>query len=176
MTIETIGGRGDTPGTTTDALRRTDKEAITMTAPASSTAIRRRASAVIAGALLLLLVAQPVLAVEWAPAIRLSSQGNYQPRILRTGPTSALTVYQRGSYAYARRSVDSGQTWSAPVQIASKIRLNFSASAYGKKVDIAYVRQVTTSTGTSNRLYYRRSLDGGATWQVSRAMTSSSSN
>jgi hypothetical protein len=148
-----------------------------MTAPARSTAIRRRASAVIAGALLLLLVAQPVLAVEWGPAIRLSSQDNYGPRILRTGPTSALTVYQRGSYAYARRSVDSGQTWSAPVQIASKLRLNFSAAAYGKRVDIAYVRQVTTSTGgTSNRLYYRQSLDGGATWQDSRAMTSSSSN
>ena len=63
-------------------------------------------------------------------------------------------MYQRGSYAYARRSVDSGKTWSAPVQIASEIRLNFSVANYGKKVDIAYVRQVTTSTGsTSNRLY-----------------------
>ena len=147
-----------------------------MTARNSSTSIRRQTRAVIAGALLLLLVAQPVLAVEWGPAIRLSSQDTFRPRILRTGPTSALTVYQRGSYAYARRSADSGKTWSAPVQIASRIRLNFSAAGYGKKVDIAYVRQVTTSTGTSNRLYYRRSLDGGVTWQDSRAMTSISSN
>lgn len=166
MTIETAAGRGDTPGTTTAGSPRPvlTKRPIKMTAPAPSTAIRRRASAVLAGALLLLLAAQPVLAVEWGPAIRLSSHDNYRPRIFRTGPTSALTVYQRGSYAYARRSVDSGKTWSAPVQIASRIRLNFSAAAYGKKVDIAYVRQVTTSTGTSNRLYYRRSIDGGATW------------
>jgi hypothetical protein len=147
-----------------------------MTAPSPSTRTRHRATAVIAGALLLLLVAQPVLAVEWGTAVRLSSHENYRPRVFRTGPTSALTVYQRGSYAYARRSVDSGRTWSAPAQIASAIRLNFSAAVYGSKVDIAYVRQVTTSTGTSNRLYYRRSLDGGATWQASRAMTSSTSN
>ena len=49
-------------------------EATTMTAaaPAPATRIRRRATAVIAAALLLLLGAQPVLAVEWGPAIRLS--------------------------------------------------------------------------------------------------------
>ncbi len=148
-----------------------------MTAPAPSNGIPRRITAVITAGLLLLLVAQPVLAVEWGDAVRLSSHENYRPRVFRTGPTSALTVYQRGSYAYARRSVDSGMTWSAPVRIASAIRLNFSVAGYGSKVDIAYVRQVTTSTGgTSNRLYYRRTLDGGATWQPSRAMTSSSSN
>ena len=147
-----------------------------MNAPSSSSRIRRSATAVLAGALLLLLAAQPVLAVEWGSDVRLSSQDNYRPRVFRTGPASALTVYQRGSNAYARRSVDSGKTWSAPVQIASRIRLNFSVAAYGKKVDIAYVRQVTTSTGTSNRLYYRRSIDGGATWQAKRAMTSSASN
>lgn len=148
-----------------------------MIAPAPVTRIPRRASALIAGALLLLLTAQPVLAVEWGTAVQLSSLENYRPRVFRTGPSSALTVYQRGSLAYARRSVDGGKTWSPPVQIASAIRVNFSAAAYGSKVDIAYVRQVTTSTGgTSNRLYYRRSLDGGATWQPSRAMTSSASN
>ena len=148
-----------------------------MTAPTPTRRFRRHATAVIAGALLLLLVAQPVLAVEWGSTARLSSLETYRPRIFRTGPSSALTVYQRGSNAYARRSVDSGKTWSAPVKIASAIRLNFSAAGYGSKVDIAYVRQVTTSTGTtSNRLYYRRSLDGGATWQASRAMTSSASN
>ena len=156
---------------------RSEYEANDMTAPTPTRRFRRHATAVIAGALLLLLVAQPVLAVEWGSTTRLSSLENYRPRIFRTGPSSALTVYQRGTNAYARRSVDSGKTWSAPVKIASALRLNFSAAGYGSKVDIAYVRQVTTSTGTtSNRLYYRRSLDGGATWQASRAMTSSSSN
>ena len=148
-----------------------------MTAPTTTHPSRRRATAIIAGALLLLLVAQPVLAIEWGSAVRLSSHDNYRPRVFRTGPASALTVYQRGSYAYARRSVDGGKTWSAPAQIASAIRVNFSAAAEDSKVDIAYVRRVTTSTGaTAYRLFYRRSLDGGATWQASRAMTSSTSN
>ncbi len=148
-----------------------------MTAPTPFTRIPRRASALIAGALLFMLAAQPVLAVEWGTAVQLSSLENYRPRVFRTGPTSALTVFQRGSYAYARRSVDSGKTWSSATQIASAIRVNFSAAVSGSKVDIAYVRQVTTSTGgTTYRLYYRRSLDGGATWQASRAMTSSASN
>ena len=119
-----------------------------MTGPTTTTRFRRRATSVIAGALLLLLVAQPALAVEWGSTARLSSLETYRPRIFRTGPSSALTVYQRGTNAYARRSVDSGKTWSAPVKIASAIRLNFSAAGYGSKVDIAYVRQVTTSTGT----------------------------
>ncbi len=148
-----------------------------MTPPAPTTRFRRRATAAISGALLVLLLAQPTLAVEWGSTARLSSLENYRPRVFRTGPSSALTVYQRGSNAYARRSTDGGKTWSSPLKIASAIRLNFSAAVYGSKVDIAYVRQVATSTGTmSNRLYYRRSLDGGATWQASRAMTSSTSN
>ncbi len=146
------------------------------TASTTFTAITRRAGAVVAGALLVLLVTQPVLSVEWGAAVRLSSLDNYRPRVLRTGPASALAVYQRGSNAYARRTADGGKTWSAPTEIASAIGVNVSAVAQGPRVDIAYVRHVTTSTGgTSFRLYLRQSLDGGATWLASRAMTSSSS-
>ena len=118
-----------------------------------------------------------MLAVEWGPAVQLSSKENYQPRLFRTGPEKALMVWQHGTTAYARRSVDGGTTWSAPIAIASGIRLNFAASAYGSKVDIAYVRQTTSPTGAkAYPLYYRRSLDGGATWEAPRALTSSSSN
>ena len=148
-----------------------------MTAPTPTTRFARRATTVLAGTLLVLLIAQPVFAVEWGSAVRLSANDNYQPRLFRTGPAKALMVWQRGSSAYARHSTDSGTTWSSPITIASGMRLNFAASAYGSKVDIAYVRQTTSPTGgKAYRLYYRRSLDGGATWEAPRAVTSASSN
>jgi len=141
------------------------------------TRIARHATTMVAGVLLVLLAAQPVLAVEWGPAVQLSSSENYQPRLFRTGPQRALMVWQHGTTAYARRSVDGGSTWSAPIAIASGIRLNFAASSYGSKVDIAYVRQTTSPTGgKAYPLFYRRSLDGGATWEAARALTSGSSN
>ena len=145
-----------------------------MTAPVSSTRFPRRAAAILAGALLVLLVAQPVLALTWASAVKLSSDSNYQPRIFRTGPAKALMVWQSGTSAYARRTADGGRTWSATTRIASGIRVNFAASGYGTSVDIAYVRQGTSPT--AGRLFYRRTTDGGVTWEASRAMTSSSSN
>ena len=148
-----------------------------MTAPNPTTPFARRASALLAGALLVLLVAQPVLAVTWGSAVKLSSDANYQPRIFRTGPAKALVVWQHGTSAYARRTADGGKTWSATTRIASAIRLNVAASGSGARIDIAYVRQGTSPTGgPSYRLFYRRSLDGGVTWEASRAMTSSSSN
>ena len=148
-----------------------------MTAPTPSTRFARRATAVIAGALLVLLVAQPVLAVTWGSAVKLSSDANYQPRIFRTGPAKALMVWQSGTSAFARRTADGGKTWSPTTRIASGIRVNFAASGYGTSVDIAYVRLTTSPTGApAGRLFYRRTIDGGVTWEASRAVTPSSSN
>jgi hypothetical protein len=148
-----------------------------MTAPTPNTRFARRATTIVVGALLVLLAAQPVLAVEWGSPVQLSSQENYQPRLFRTGPAKALMVWQHGSSAYARRSTNNGTTWSSPITIASGIRLNFAASANGSSVDIAYVHQTKSPTGgNAYRLYYRRSLDGGATWEDPRPLTSSSSN
>ena len=46
-------------------------------------------------------------------------------------------------------------------------------AASGKAVDLAWVRQVPGSAAM--RLYYRRSLDGGTTWQARKALTSATS-
>jgi hypothetical protein len=137
---------------------------------------RRRMSGLAGLALLLLLSAQPVLAITWGPAIRLSSSETYRPEIVRTGTSSAVAVWQRGSNAYARRTVDAGKTWSSAVTVASGLRVSISVAGAAGKVDLAYVKQVASPTGgPAYRLFYRRSLDGGATWKAAVALTSPSS-
>ena len=153
------------------------QEANTMTAPLPTTRFARRATSLIAGALLLLLVAQPVLAVEWGSAVRLSSMETYQPRLFRTGPERSL----RSTSAARPPTLGGAVTAERPGPRRSRSRpaseSTFAASAYGSKVDIAYVRQTTSPTGgKAYRLFYRRSLDGGATWETARPVTSSTSN
>ena len=136
-----------------------------------------RKLAAIAGILLVLVTAQPAsAAVTWAGDVKLASTDSFQPRILRTGAASAIAIWQRGPTAYARRTADGGKTWSARQTIASNIEFRISAASSGARVDIAYTKRYTTSTGAiARRLYYRRSADGGATWGSQRALTSTTS-
>jgi hypothetical protein len=143
----------------------------------STNTSRRRALSTLTGlVLLLVLSAQAVVALTWASPVRLASTETYRPQIVRTGSSSAIAVWQRGSNAYARRTADGGRTWSATVNVASGVRVSISVAGAGGRVDLAYVRQVASPTGGSAyRLFYRRSLDGGATWKAPVALTSASS-
>ncbi len=137
--------------------------------------LRRRSPAATAFglALALLAAAQPAFGLTWTSEARLTAYDNYRPEIVRTGPSAAVAVWQRGSNGYARRTADGGRSWSPVVRVASGIRTTLSASGAAGRVDLAYVVQVPSPAGGfAYRLYYRRSLDGGATWRAPVALTS----
>jgi hypothetical protein len=139
----------------------------------------RRASirALIAGTLLAVVLTQPAAAVTWVGESRLTATANYHPTILRTGATSAISIWQHGQNVYARRTGNGGSTWASTQTLVTGIWFNVSAASSGMNVDLAYVKQVRNADGsTSRRLYYKRSTNGGATFGSARAMTSTGSN
>jgi hypothetical protein len=136
----------------------------------------RRFAAVGAIVLVLATAQSASAAVIWAGDATLATTDTYHPRVLRTGASSAIAIWQRGTTAYARRTADGGKTWSNQQTIATGLEFRISAASSGKKVDIAYTKRFTNSSGgTARRLYYRRSADGGATWGAQRALTSTTS-
>lgn len=138
----------------------------------------RRASrplAAFAAAFLVLIVAQTALAATWVGDVRISQYENYGSELLRTGPSSAVVAWQRGSTIQVRRTIDGGKTWSAVAQRATGVT-SWATSGLGQQVDLAYVRRIVASDGSVTwRLLYRRSTDGGATWSASVALTSAAS-
>ena len=59
-----------------------------------------RMRAAIAGILLALVVTHPAAAATWSGDTQLTATGNYQPRILRTGGASAISIWQYGQNVY----------------------------------------------------------------------------
>ncbi|MFL5673240.1 MAG: sialidase family protein [Chloroflexota bacterium] len=139
--------------------------------------IDTRRLAAVAGILLVLVTAQPAAAaVTWAGDVNVATTDTYKPQILRTGASRAIAIWQRGTTAYARRTSNGGVSWSARQTIATNLEFRISAASSGARVDLAYVKRSTNSSGTVvRRVYYRRSSDGGATWGTQRALTSTSS-
>ena len=103
---------------------------------------------------------------------RLSSSTVNRPVVLRTGPSRAIALWQVGTAILSRRTLDGGTTWTPTATVTTGINLDFSASALGNYVDLAYVKKVTSNGTTSLRLYYKRSLDAGVTWQTAQRLTS----
>ena len=149
------------------------------TTTATTTTISRptRIRAAIAGVLLALVIAHPAAAVSWSGDAHLTATENYQPQILRTGATSAIAIWQHGMNVYARRTADGGTTWAPTQTLVTGIWFTVSAASSGANVDLAYVKQITNSDGsTSRRLYHKRSTNGGATFGSAHRMTSLGSN
>ena len=67
---------------------------------------------------------------------------------------------------YTRKSTDFGATWSAPVELEtpSAITLKFSCAAGPDSNVLHYIVLGNSSGGTLYNLKYRRSSDGGASW------------
>lgn len=131
----------------------------------------------LAALLLLILTAAPALAITWGAEAKLTTAHTYRPEILRTGPSSAIAVWTGGSAVYARRTADGGRTWTSRMALAANGGLYGSVAGIGQRVDLAYVQVVTCPTDgkRARRLFYRRSLDGGASWSTPRALTSACS-
>ena len=130
----------------------------------------------VAALLLLAVAAGPVLAISWGGEAKLTSAHTYRPEILRTGPSSAIAVWTGGSAVYARRTADGGATWTPRTTLAGSGGLYGSVAGIGRRIDLAYVKVGRCSDGSQERrLFYRRSLDGGATWSTARPLTSACS-
>ena len=140
---------------------------MTATTTTTATTVSRPAviRATIAGILLALVITQPAAAVTWAADVQLTATENSRPQILRTGASSAIAIWQHGSNVYGRRTADGGTTWAPTQTLVSGIWFTVSSASSGANVDLAYVKQIKNSDGsTSRRLYHKRSTNGGATW------------
>ena len=132
-----------------------------------------RAIALGLAAIVLLIAAQPALAVTWSTEAQITDLDSLRPQIVRTGPASAVVVWQRGQLLHARRSNDGGRTWTPRITLASNLAVGWSVASSGASIDLVWIKQ--TPGSSTLRLFYRRSQDGGATWQTPRALTSSTS-
>ncbi len=132
-----------------------------------------RAIALGLAAIVLLIAAQPALAVTWSTEAQITDLDSLRPQIVRTGAASAVVVWQRGQLLHARRSNDGGRTWTPRITLASNLAVGWSVASSGASIDLVWIKQ--TQGSSTLRLFYRRSQDGGATWQTPRALTSSTS-
>lgn len=81
-------------------------------------------------------------------------------------------VSVRSNRLYYRRSLDRGGTWGREVVLGTTDAGRFfrvSIDVSGRRVHVAWVMHSTTNFTTTG-LYYRRSLNGGVTWQPVRRM------
>jgi hypothetical protein len=119
------------------------------------------------------------VAVSWDGEATLTRGSNYRAQVVRTGPSHAVAIWVASGASrevIMRRTADGGETWTTPVSLASNTGLYPSLSASGARVDVAYVGFTTCpGGGDASRAFYRRSLDGGATWQPPRALSSACS-
>ena len=121
----------------------------TTTATTTTFSHRARIRAAIAGVLLALVITYPASAVTWAGDSQLTATSNYQPKILRTGATSAITIWQTGQNVYGRRTGDGGKTWAPTQTLVTGIWFTVSAASSGANVDLAYVKQIKNADGSS---------------------------
>ena len=81
-------------------------------------------------------------------------------------------VFGRSNSLYYKRSIDRGATWGSDVPLGSAGGGRFfrvSIDASGSRVHLAWVSHSGTNFTTTG-LFYRRSLDGGATWQSTQQL------
>jgi hypothetical protein len=139
--------------------------------------VRRRARipAAVLAVVLTLTWASDALALTWGPTRSITTSRNAvasQSLAIGTGALHALVEEARGGVLAIRyrRSTDGGVTWSASTAISTAdatYAYGAAIAARGTMVDATWVE----STPTLVRLRYRRSIDGGVTWQAPVSLT-----
>jgi hypothetical protein len=121
----------------------------------------------------------PAAQADWTPAKRLTwTSGDCYIPAIATGPGSAVHVVWRNnasgnSEIYYKRSTDGGATWQAARRLTWNPGDSNSpdvAADSGNAVHVVW----RDDTPGNNEIYYRRSTDGGVTWQAAKRLTSTS--
>ena len=87
-------------------------------------------------------------------------------------------VYARSGTLFYRRSTNGGRVWSPEVELASSGGDRFfrvSIDVSGSRVHLAWVIHSRTTFATTG-LFYRRSVDGGRSWQDTRLLVPEASD
>jgi hypothetical protein len=100
----------------------------------------------------------------WLPAISISPAAINHCGFDAAG-SEVHFVYRDGSNLQYSKSVDEGSTFTTAVAIGTtdEIPLTQAVAVDGKYVHVVYCRN-TKNAGAPPELYYRRSVDGGTTW------------
>jgi hypothetical protein len=65
---------------------------------------------------------------------------------------------------YFKRSTDGGATWGADIRLTNDVALSLNPAVAVSQANHVHVVWRDTRTLASNQTYYKRSIDGGATW------------
>jgi hypothetical protein len=129
--------------------------------------------ALIAGAVLLGLLATPTSAASWRPVVTIASSGHLTGSdSLAVSGSTVHAVYNRAGVITYQRSTDGGRTFHPTTIVRSSGINRYTAlgiAAYGGRVGILYgkVRSDTTTV----TLYAKVSFDGGLHWSNPSAVT-----
>lgn len=125
--------------------------------------------------ILAIAAANPASATDWGAPIRVTDSGlGYASMgaLAATGTTGAVMVIEDPfSNVVVRRSTDSGLTWAAPVQVSTPGKQAWRATlgASGRAVDVIWTEGVDCHAVCP--LFYRRSLNGGATFRPAKRLS-----
>lgn len=131
--------------------------------------------AVVAGALLAIAAAPPASAVTWGGNRALTASGGgygYRGGLAVTSATVVNAIYEQyaeGAFnVWVRRSTNSGTSWGTPIRLSRPGVGEAgvpSIDAVGNAVDAVWVEGEDVIQGLDSIVVYRRSTDGGVTWQ-----------
>jgi len=136
--------------------------------------------ALLAALLLTFVIAGQALATTWGTPVVVAAESNKfsidSADLTTIGSNIAVAVYSRTNHAkleggapvmrvFARRSGDSGQTWSTPILLS---RVGYQTddvhvTSYGSAVDVVW-KEAPPSDPYNIQIRYARSIDGGFTF------------
>lgn len=124
---------------------------------------RRLGGSVLISLFLTVALAGQTLAADWGAPTALTTAGNLDPGggLVTLGRSNVVAAYARQGRVILRRSTDSGESWSSPLQLSDG-----SAPAIagrGKAVDVVWV--------LNKRIRYARSINLGASFGTPKALS-----
>jgi len=133
-------------------------------------------AAAVAAVALSLVFTSTALATTWSGDRALTKSGGgyaYRGGLAVTGRTTVHAVFEQstsnGFRAFYRRSGDSGTHWDVPIELSRPDVGDAGVPAIdaaGSQVDAVWVEGDDIFSGLDSVVSYRRSTDGGLTWQA----------